>query len=107
MSGKMTRLELSRSQILSFRRRVNSLDKRLPAGAKSLRQAAWVGLQDSMRRAALLVSGEIVGVWRRSAAEVSIEAWRRLSSTEREAVEAEAVSLPLPGLNGPITILWS
>ena len=55
---------------------------------------------------ALLVRGEIAGVWRRSAAEVSIEAWRRLSSAEREAVEAEAVSLPLPGLNGPITIRW-
>jgi Winged helix DNA-binding domain len=56
---------------------------------------------------ALLVNGEIVGVWRRSAGEVSIEAWRRLSSAEREAVEAEAVSLPLPGLNGPIAVRWS
>jgi hypothetical protein len=44
---------------------------------------------------ALLVNGEIVGVWRRSAGDVSIEAWRRLSSSEREAVEAEAMSLPL------------
>jgi hypothetical protein len=55
---------------------------------------------------ALLVDGEIVGVWRRSAAEVSIETWRRLSSKEREAVEAEAVSLPLPGLNAPICVHW-
>jgi len=50
---------------------------------------------------AILVDGEIVGVWRRSAAEVSINLWRRLSSAEWEAVEAEAFSLPLPG---PITI---
>jgi len=50
----MPRLELSRSQILCFRRRVGSLDERLPAGAKSLRRAAWAGLQDSMPRAALL-----------------------------------------------------
>jgi hypothetical protein len=56
---------------------------------------------------ALVVNGEIAGVWRRSAAEVSLEAWRRLSSPEREAVEAEAVSLPLPGLEGPITVRWS
>jgi DNA glycosylase AlkZ-like len=56
---------------------------------------------------ALLVRGEIAGVWRRSAAEVSIEAWRRLSIAEREAVEAEAVSLPLPGLNASITVRWS
>ena len=54
MSRKNSPLELSRSQILSFRRGVGSLDVRLPAGAKSLRRAAWAGLQDSMPRAALL-----------------------------------------------------
>ena len=53
---------------------------------------------------ALLMRGEIVGVWRRAGGEVSIETWRRLSSDEREAVEAEAVSLPLPGLNAPIAV---
>ena len=53
---------------------------------------------------ALLVGGEICGVWRRSAAEVSIGAWRRLSRSEWEAVEAEAAALPLPGLNGPIVV---
>jgi winged helix DNA-binding protein len=47
-------LELTRAQILAFRRRVGALDKRLPRGARSLRQAAWAGLQDSMPRAALL-----------------------------------------------------
>jgi hypothetical protein len=47
-------LEISRSQILRFRRRAGSLDERLPAGTKSLRLAAWAGLQDSMPRAALL-----------------------------------------------------
>lgn len=53
---------------------------------------------------ALLVNGEIAGVWRRSATEVSIDAWRRLSPAEWEAVEAEAAALPLPGLDGRITI---
>jgi hypothetical protein len=53
---------------------------------------------------ALLVNGEIAGVWRRSSAAVSIDAWRRLSPAEWEAVEAEAIGLPLPGLNGRITI---
>src|ERR671924_211350 len=47
-------LDLTRSQILAFRRRVCSLDERLPRGARSLRRAAWAGLQDSMPRAALL-----------------------------------------------------
>ena len=47
-------LSLSRSQILAFRRQVGSLDERLPRGSRSLRRAAWAGLQDSMPRAALL-----------------------------------------------------
>lgn len=47
-------LELTREQIIAFRRRVGALDERLPAGPRSLRQAAWAGLQDSMPRAALL-----------------------------------------------------
>jgi hypothetical protein len=47
-------LDLSRSQILAFRRHVGALDERLPRGSRSLRRAAWAGLQDSMPRAALL-----------------------------------------------------
>jgi Winged helix DNA-binding domain len=54
MPGKSARLELSREQILGFRREAGSLNERLPASAKSLRLAAWGGLQDSMPRAALL-----------------------------------------------------
>src|SRR5881227_4025238 len=48
------RLELSRAQILSFRRRVGALEERLLPGRRSLRRAAWAGLQDSVPRAALL-----------------------------------------------------
>jgi hypothetical protein len=48
------RLDLTRPQILAFRRRVGALDERLPRGNRSLRRAAWGGLQDSMPRAALL-----------------------------------------------------
>jgi hypothetical protein len=49
-----SRLDLSRLQILAFRRRVGALGERLPPGRQSLRRAAWAGLQDSMPRAALL-----------------------------------------------------
>ena len=49
-----SRLTLTRKQILAFRRRVGGLEERLPKGSKSLRLAAWAGLQDSMPRAALL-----------------------------------------------------
>jgi hypothetical protein len=47
-------LVADRAQILGFRRRVGALDERLPPGRRSLQQAAWAGLQDSMPRAALL-----------------------------------------------------
>jgi len=61
-------LVLSRSQILAFRRQVGSLDERLPRGSRSLRRAAWAGLQDSMPRAALLsiharVEGAHPSIW--------------------------------------------
>jgi hypothetical protein len=61
-------LDLSRAQILAFRRRVGALDARLPRGRRSLRQAAWAGLQDSMPRAALLsiharVEGTAPSTW--------------------------------------------
>jgi winged helix DNA-binding protein len=49
-----SRLWLTREQITAFRRTAGGLDERLPRGARSLRRAAWAGLQDSMPRAALL-----------------------------------------------------
>jgi hypothetical protein len=48
------RLELTREQVLAFRRQAGALDERLARGEDSLRRAAWAGLQDSMPRAALL-----------------------------------------------------
>jgi Winged helix DNA-binding domain len=55
---------------------------------------------------AVLVGGEIVGTWRRANADVTIQAWRRLARAERAAVEAEAASLPLPGLERQIAVRW-
>jgi winged helix DNA-binding protein len=52
MSGP--RIDVTRARILAHRRAVGALDRRLPPGPKSLRQAAWAGLQDSMPRAAVL-----------------------------------------------------
>ncbi|MGZ3431064.1 MAG: DNA glycosylase AlkZ-like family protein, partial [Isosphaeraceae bacterium] len=48
------RLQLTREQILAFRRSAGALDERLPPGPASLRRAAWAGLQDSVPRAAVL-----------------------------------------------------
>jgi hypothetical protein len=47
-------LDLTRTQILAYRRKVQALDERLPRSSASLLRAAWAGLQDSMPRAALL-----------------------------------------------------
>ena len=55
---------------------------------------------------ALLVSGEIAGVWRRSEGNVLISPWRRLSAAERAAVESEAATLPLPGLRRAVAVTW-
>ena len=55
---------------------------------------------------AVLVAGEIVGTWRRSQADLSVQPWRRLTRAERDAVEAEAHSLPLPGIEGQVAVRW-
>jgi len=55
---------------------------------------------------AVLVAGEIVGTWRRAQAELSVQSWRRLTRSERAAVEAEAHALPLPGIEGQIAVRW-
>jgi hypothetical protein len=56
---------------------------------------------------ALLVAGEVVGTWRRAHRAVSLRPWCRLSRTERDAVVAEAESLPLPDGGGPIAVAWA
>ena len=56
---------------------------------------------------ALLVGGEITGTWRRAGTVLSVQTWRPLSPAERDAVLAEAESLPLPGAAGQITVRWA
>jgi hypothetical protein len=55
---------------------------------------------------AILAEGEIVGTWRRAHAHLSLQTWQRLSRAARDAVEAEARSLPLPRTDGSITVRW-
>jgi hypothetical protein len=55
---------------------------------------------------ALLVEGEIRGTWRRSQHTVRVDVWSRLSRRLRDAVEAEAASLPLPGIDRRIEVVW-
>ena len=56
---------------------------------------------------ALLVEGEIRGTWRRAQHTVRIDAWTRLTRAMRAAVEAEAESLPLPGIERRIEVVWN
>ena len=56
---------------------------------------------------ALLVDGDVAGTWRRADERVDIDAWRRLTPTERVAVEAEAATMPLPNLQRPIEVRWT
>jgi hypothetical protein len=46
---------------------------------------------------AVLVDGEIVGVWRRVQRKVTVRAFTRLNASVREAIEGEALSFPIAG----------
>jgi Winged helix DNA-binding domain len=56
---------------------------------------------------AVLVAGEIVGTWRRAQTNLSVDPWRKLTRAEREAVEMEARSLPLPNVEREIAVRWN
>ena len=55
---------------------------------------------------AVLVGGEIIGTWRRAKAVVAVSPWRPLAAREREAVEREAATLPLPDVSAPVVVRW-
>ena len=78
-------------------------DRELLVPNPSFRRALWT---PRVWPGAVLVDGEIAGTWRRGVGIVSIRHWRRLSRTAREAVEAEAASLPLPNVQGRIVVRW-
>jgi hypothetical protein len=55
---------------------------------------------------AVLLGGTIVGTWRRAQAKMTIQTWQRLSPAARDAVVAEAESLPLPDTAGRMAVEW-
>ncbi len=55
---------------------------------------------------AVLAAGKVVGTWRRAQRRVTIQTWQQLSRAAREAVIAEAESLPLPDVAGRIVVHW-
>jgi hypothetical protein len=56
---------------------------------------------------AVLLDGEVRGTWRRANETVTIQTWGRPSRAVRDAVEAEAATLPLPGLQRQIVVRWN
>jgi hypothetical protein len=48
----------------------------------------------------------VAGTWRRAQHVVTVDAWRRLTTAERNAIEEEATSLPLPDLRRPVVVHW-
>ena len=78
-------------------------DRQLLVPDASFRRALWT---PRVWPGGVLVGGEIVGTWRRALGTVTIQMWRRLSRAARDAVEAEAASLPLPDVQGRIVVRW-
>jgi hypothetical protein len=78
-------------------------DRELLVPGPGRRAALWTS---RVWPGALLVGGDVVGTWRRANEVVSVEPWIRLSRAATEAVEAEALSLPLPGLRREISVRW-
>ena len=78
-------------------------DRELLVPNESQRRALWTS---RVWPGALLVEGETVGTWRRAGHVLTVQPWRRLSRAQRNAVEAEAGSLPLPGIDRPMDVHW-
>jgi hypothetical protein len=78
-------------------------DRSLLVPDPAYRSALWTS---RVWPGALMVDGEIVGTWRRSGAVVTAQTWRALTAVERDAVEVEAATLPLPEVHGEGTVRW-
>jgi Winged helix DNA-binding domain len=55
---------------------------------------------------AILVGGEVRGTWRRAHDVMTIATWDRFSRADRAAVEAEAATFPLPGVEQGVNVRW-
>ena len=65
---------------------------------------AW-GQSPGYLPGAVLVDGEIVGVWQRQQRRVRVRLFKSLGQKVREAIEAEALSMPIAGKTDP-SIVW-
>lgn len=82
---------------------LQGVDRELLVPDESHRRALWTS---RVWPGALLVDGESSGTWRRAGHVLTIQPWHRLSDAQRTAVEAEAASLPLPGIDKAMDVRW-
>jgi hypothetical protein len=78
-------------------------DRELLVPEADRRQALWT---PRVWPGGLLLGGELAGTWRRAGTALTVQPWRQLSSAERDAVVAEAESLPLPAAKR-IVVRWA
>ena len=78
-------------------------DRELLVPDPARRQQLWT---PQVWPGAVLVEGEVAGTWRRADAVVTVQAWRRLSSTARQAVEIEAQSFPMRDVDSAMRVRW-
>jgi hypothetical protein len=81
-----------------------SADRSLLVPGADHRRTLWQS--SAVSPGGLMVEGELVGTWRRAKERLTVRAWRRLTASARSAVEMEASTLPLPGVEGPISVRW-
>jgi hypothetical protein len=83
---------------------LDGAERELLVPAEDRRERLWTS---RVWPGAVLAEGEIRGIWRRAQHTVRIDAWARLSRGTRDAIEAEARALPIPGVDRPIEVVWS
>jgi len=83
---------------------LDGAERQLLVPREDQRQRLWTS---RVWPGALLVKGEIRGTWRRAHHTVRIDAWVGLSRETRDAIEAEASALPLPGVERTIEVVWN
>jgi Winged helix DNA-binding domain len=82
---------------------LQGIDRELVVPDAARRAALWT---PRVWPGGLLIDGEVAGTWRRADTAMTVQPWRRLSPTERDAVAAEIASLPIPGVQGRIVLRW-
>jgi len=82
---------------------LQAADRELLVSQADRRRALWT---PRVWPGGVLVGGELAGTWRRADTDVTIEPWRRLTRVEREAIQDEAESLPLPGVRARVHVRW-